>query len=165
MKLVPWRFFRTWECLACGLCCRRYIVSLSREEALRLMEKYGPWVISIEGGKYFLRRVNGACIFQRGNLCGIQDDKPIACRLWPFFILNKPIKARDRLLAEFNWNDYSFYVYVDPFCRGLNKGSTPIEKAIIEAIKIKIGEQKTQFYTTSKYILKPSIKKKESLRI
>ncbi len=152
MKLIPWKFFRTWECISCGVCCKKYIVGLSKEEALRLIKKYGKHTVILKGKRYFIRKINGTCIFQVGNLCSIQREKPLACRLWPFFISKKPLKDRDRLLAEFEYKNQVFYVYVDPFCRGLNRGKTPITKAIIEAIRIKYGEQNYQLYTTSRIL-------------
>lgn len=159
MKLVPWRFFNRWSCLACGDCCKRYYVSLSKSEAKYIKLRYGEDKLVELKGKYFLRRrSDGSCVFLKRHLCEIQKEKPLACRLWPFYVYKKALRDRDKKLAVITYKGEIFYVYVDPTCKGLNKGIIPIRKSVIEAVKIYVGEQKTQILTTYQpHIYKESV--------
>jgi len=152
MRLAPWRIFRTWTCLLCGECCRKYFVPLSKKEAFRIRWKYGRETVVRKNGKFYLAKINGECIFLKNNTCSIQEDKPLACKLWPFYIYEKPKRDKDKQLAKFTFGSKVFYVYVDQFCKGLNTGLTPIEFAVKEAIQIYLRERKTQTYTTSPFI-------------
>ena len=149
--LVPWRFIRTWTCFACGKCCKKYVVPLSNEEAERLMRKYGKFVVEKIGRRYFIRKVNGRCIFLKNGLCTIQEEKPRACQLWPFYIYKKPRKSKDAKYAYIEYKNEDFYVYVDTFCRGINRGITSIKLAVLEALRIYLGEETRQQYTTSPF--------------
>ncbi|MEM1729276.1 MAG: YkgJ family cysteine cluster protein, partial [Candidatus Jordarchaeales archaeon] len=84
MPFLPWRFFHSWSCLMCGECCEKFNVSLTPSEALLLVKGYGEEVVERKGGKVYLKRVGGRCIFQDGRACSIQSVKPSACKLWPF---------------------------------------------------------------------------------
>lgn len=149
MRLLPWTYFKTWNCLLCGDCCRKYMVPLSRNEIIWVSENFGRDKIVKRGGKYFLaRRSDGSCIFLFQNKCMIQENKPLACKLWPFYIYSKPLKYSDERKALFFYKEKKYFVYVDAFCRGLNKGFIPLENVIREVIGLYEGEQRGQLLTT-----------------
>ena len=157
MRPVPWRHVASWSCNLCGKCCREYRVVLKPEEWLKLVDIYGPEVAEVGHGKFYLRRrPDGSCIFLKkvgGKwLCGLQDMKPKACKLWPFKVLSWPKYGR-AAEAYVNYMGYPLYVYVDPFCPGLKWGSpTPafVSTVLKETIEIALGIRTEQEHTTSK---------------
>ncbi|MHA1593484.1 MAG: YkgJ family cysteine cluster protein [Candidatus Baldrarchaeia archaeon] len=162
MPLLPWRLVKTWSCILCGECCRKFEVRLLPHEAKRLIEKYGPEVVVVRKGKYYLKKVNGACIFQDKRICSIQGDKPMACRLWPFYVEKKPMRLEDRYLARFDFMGETYYVYVHSMCRGINKGITPVEVVIMEVISLMKRKTSMQILSTS-MLTDDSIKRIEML--
>ncbi|MEM1658307.1 MAG: YkgJ family cysteine cluster protein [Candidatus Jordarchaeales archaeon] len=148
MPFLPWRFFHSWSCLMCGECCEKFNVSLTPSEALLLVKGYGEEVVERKGGKVYLKRVGGRCIFQDGRACSIQSVKPSACKLWPFKVSSYPLRLEDKHLAEYDFAGLKLYVYLNTFCRGLNKG-TPIWMVIPEAVAIHLGLTDKQAFTTS----------------
>ncbi len=148
VPLLPWRLFHSWGCLMCGECCEKFEVSLTPSEAAFLVREYGRGVVERRGGKVYLRRVGGRCIFQDGRACGIQDHKPSACKVWPFKVLDYPLRVDDRWMAEYVFAGRTFYVYVNTFCRGLNRG-VPMWMVIPEAVALHLGLTGKQTFTTS----------------
>jgi len=157
VRPVPWRRVASWSCNLCGKCCREYRVVLKPEEWLKLVDIYGPEVAEVGHGKFYLRRrPDGSCIFLKkvgGKwLCGLQDMKPKACKLWPFKVLSWPKYGR-AAEAYVNYMGCPLYVYVDPFCPGLKWGSpTPafVSTVLKETIEIALGIRTEQEHTTSK---------------
>ena len=143
----------------------KYSVPLSIKEANDIVRKYGRIAVEKRGGKYYLRKINGKCIFLKGNICIIQKDKPIACRLWPFYIFRKPINNDEAREATFSYHGGVYYVYVDDYCPGLNKGEKPIRYAIMEALQIYLGEKHKQKYTTSPLLSVINFNKYNKLQI
>jgi lysine-N-methylase len=95
---------QNWDCHATGTCCKEYRVPLSDEERLRI-EAQG-WSAADLGGlppfqargllrrRYFLtRRPDGSCVFlSPEGRCRIHErhgyeNKPLACRLFPFVLV------------------------------------------------------------------------------
>ena len=92
-----------FRCLRCGKCCRhvRNSVMLQSVDGYRLakylqmevadfFEQYAD-IAFLEDTGYplFALKVRGAenaCIFLKGNRCTVQEAKPQACRLYPFWI-------------------------------------------------------------------------------
>ena len=154
---VPWRHVASWSCLMCGKCCREYRVVLKPEEWLRLLELYGPSVVEVGHGRFFLkRRPDGSCVFLMhvGDkwVCGLQDMKPKACKLWPFKVVSYPKYGRPHE-AYFEYMGRPLYVYVDPYCPGLSWGTpTPafVAGTLVEAIEIALGIRTEQEHTTCK---------------
>ena len=134
MPLAPWSLFKTWSCLKCGLCCRKYTVPLNKGEAEFYQAIFGDDAVAKVNGKFVLRKIGNRCIFQNGSLCAIQELKPRNCKLWPFIVMKKPLNKRTAKLAEYEFQNEVFYVYVDTFCKGINAGYRPIEEAVREAI-------------------------------
>ncbi|MGQ4832728.1 MAG: YkgJ family cysteine cluster protein [Candidatus Asgardarchaeia archaeon] len=146
--LLPWRMVKTWKCLMCGECCKKYIVPLTESEVRTFTLLFGKEVIDFSRKKPTLRRINGKCIFLRNGKCSIQDYKPKACKLWPFIVYRKPLRVEDKALAEFEFLGETFYVYIDSECYGINKGTTSVEEIIPEILSIKLGLTNTQVLTT-----------------
>ncbi len=143
---VPWKRVHSWKCLACGSCCKVYKPRLTFYEYLRLPKQY----VEERRGKYYIRKINGVCPFQYGNLCMIQEKKPLSCKLFPFSIYER---GEDEALFIYKGEEY--YVYVDTFCKNLKLGKPSKEfiNAIVEAIKIYKGEKTTPELITSRRAL------------
>ena len=156
MVFVPWRYVNSWSCNGCGICCREYQVVLTFHEWLKISKTYGVGVTRSGLNKFYLaKRSDGSCIFlyraPNGKyLCAIQNNKPLACKLWPFKIHNQPKYGREKE-ALFRYRGQDFFVYVDPFCPGIRWGtpsSNLIYNVIPELIEIALGFRRNQFYST-----------------
>ncbi len=128
-NLIPWRRVKRWECIRCGWCCKNYDVPVTVYDEERL-RKYGDVFWRGKIGVY-LKRVNGVCIFYDGSGCSIYDDRPKACRLYPFYVMKRGEEE-----ARFG----NLYVYLDKNCRGIGRGRR-VEDLIPEIIK------QTSFYS------------------
>jgi lysine-N-methylase len=85
-----------YSCHGCGDCCRDFSVQLREEDLDRLRdqrweERLGERVtVEFRGQRYLRQRPDGACLFlQDDGRCRIHaefgfDQKPVACRLFPF---------------------------------------------------------------------------------
>jgi len=145
--LLAWRQVKNWRCLGCGDCCRRSVVMVSRGEASKFLQKY-PWSLESLGAKSIIKHNPwGRCVFQVGNLCSIQHDKPLACRLWPFHPRLKPLRTEDAGEAEYSHQGQRYYIYVDRRCVGLGKGP-PITLALAEVVRMVEGIPTQPKYTT-----------------
>lgn len=130
------------------------MVPLSKSEYKLIKKLFGKdKIVEIKGRYFLVRREDGSCIFLINNICSIQNYKPLACKLWPFYVYRKPLRDRDKKLAIYSYKEEVFYIYVDPSCKGLNKGFTPISEIIKEAVKLYVGEQRKQVLTTHQTIL------------
>lgn len=153
---IPWRRVRFWRCLGCGECCRWFNVPLRPVEYVELLNRYGEGAFRFELGKVFLkRRIDGRCIFQTFReglwLCSLQKLKPIACKLWPFMVLSSPKYGRGRE-AKYKYHEKTYYIYIDPRCRGILMGEASIhlERNILpEIIEISLGSPITQRFSTA----------------
>lgn len=140
---VPWRRISGWICTACGKCCLEYTPRLTFYEYLTLPRKY-----TVERrGRYYLRKWGKNCPFQIGNLCGIQNRKPLSCRLFPF-----SIHRRGDDSALFEYKNEEFYVYVDLFCPNvkLGKPSREFVRKVEDAVKLVMGEKRDFIGLTAK---------------
>ncbi len=93
-----------FRCLSCGRCCRTKSISLTAGEAERLQGFATPEMGSVvsaiptaTGTRYHIRpRRDGSCPFLgEDGLCAIHkehgpDEKPLACRLYPFHFVRSP---------------------------------------------------------------------------
>lgn len=89
-----------FACSGCGRCCRDLRVPLTLADARRLPASAVAWltphevdmtgepesfVLLPEGRRaMMLARVDGACVFLRGERCTVYSQRPSACRLYPF---------------------------------------------------------------------------------
>lgn len=157
MLPVPWQNIESWNCTACGLCCKGYDVVLDFPEWISIVKTYGVDFTQPGISKFFLKRRNdGLCAFVCNNygvwLCSLQHMKPIACKLWPFKILDKPKYGRPNE-ALYDWNNWKLYVYADSSCIGLRWGNPNPEFAnsvLPEFVDLALGRYRKQFHSTSK---------------
>ncbi|MEM2293564.1 MAG: YkgJ family cysteine cluster protein [Candidatus Bathyarchaeia archaeon] len=156
MIFVPWSYVNSWRCNGCGLCCKEFEVVLTFNEWLNITKKYGVGVTRAGLNKLYLgKRADGSCVFLYPGsggkwLCGLQHIKPLACKIWPFKVLNKP-KYGHASEALFEHLGQNFYVYVDPFCSGIRWGKPSMEliyRTIPEFIEIALGIRENQVYST-----------------
>ena len=153
----PWRFVDSWRCIACGICCRAYQVVLGFNEWVDIIRKYGVGVTQPSVSRFYLgKKGDGTCFFLTkfydSWLCGLQNMKPKACKLWPFKILSRPKFGRPRE-ALYRYRDRNFFVYVDSACAGLSWGKPTQEftyRTLSEFIEIALGLLEKQFRSTSK---------------
>ena len=158
MKPILWRYINSWNCIACGLCCKQYDVVLKYPEWLKIIQTYGIGVTRPGIHRFYLgKRANGSCIFLYKFfdrwLCALQHMKPRACKLWPFKIYSQPRYGRSNQ-ASYEYMDREFFIYVDPRCLGLRFGRNPsnqlVSKIIPEVLEIALGLREKQFYSTSR---------------
>ena len=114
-RLIPWRKAERWACVHCGFCCSEYDIPVTLEEEERL-RKYGRVFRKGKIGLY-LKKKKGKCAFRGKNGCRIYDERPVACRKYPFFI--KKQGGEDSL---FIYGGKVYHVFLDARCRGLGKG-------------------------------------------
>jgi len=157
MLPIPWRSVESWSCIACGLCCNGFDVVLDFLEWINIVKDYGvdytqPGISRL----YLKRKSDGTCVFLHryyGNwLCSLQHMKPMACKLWPFKISDKPKYGRPKE-ALYDLNNMKLYVYVDPSCIGLRWGypSPEFTNTILpEFVTLAQGQHRKQFYSTSR---------------
>jgi len=70
-------------------------------EYAMITQKYGHDVLALGVGRAYLRRrTDGRCIFQyceSGSwLCGLQAEKPYACKMWPFVVSVARVRMQKR---------------------------------------------------------------------
>jgi len=158
MKPIPWRHINSWNCIACGLCCRGYDVVLKYPEWVRIIQTYGIGVTRPGINRFYLgKNASGSCLFLYKFfdrwLCGLQHTKPKACKLWPFKVSSHPKYGRPDQ-ASYEYMNREFFLYVDPGCPGLRFGRNPsnqlVSGIIPEVVEIAVGLREEQFYSTSK---------------
>lgn len=159
MLFVPWRNIADWKCSMCGECCKAYSVILNFHEWLRIVKNYGAEQTVSGLNKLFIRRKSdGSCVFLYNlsdmHLCGLQQMKPKACKLWPFKVLSKPEfgHAND---ARYVYGENELFVYADSFCSGLRYGKPTWEftnHTLKEFIEIALGIRSEQYKTTANLV-------------
>lgn len=144
----------------CGLCCIAYSVVLSFPEWLNMVKNHG-FDCTISGlDKLFIKRNDdGSCIFLYNflgaHLCGLQHDKPNACKLWPFKILNLQKYGYEKE-AAYNYMGRRLYIYADSTCAGLNYGHPNSDFAthtLREFVEVALGIRRNQLKTTANIFL------------
>ncbi len=141
MKL-PWRRVAGWHCSACGRCCHEYTPKLTFYEYLKFPKKF-----TVErSGRYYIKKIGKRCPFQVGRLCGIQNNKPTSCKLFPF-----SIHRRGEELAYIEFEGEEYYVYVDTFCKNVKIGRAGefMRRIVEEALKVSTFRKKDVTYLTS----------------
>jgi Fe-S-cluster containining protein len=155
MQFVPWQHIANWQCKACGDCCKLYSVVLNFPEWLNITQTFGAQTTTSGNNKLFLNKTqDGSCVFlchYAGTyLCGLQNMKPDACKLWPFRILAEP-KYGDPKQAVFEYSGKKLFIYADSHCAGLRYGSPTWEfKTLIlkEFSGLALGTCRAQHNTT-----------------
>jgi Fe-S-cluster containining protein len=126
MRFIPWRQIALWRCTSCGNCCKDYSVVLKFPEWLRISHTFGSETTVMGLDKLFIKRADdGRCTFlcRHGGayLCGLQNIKPQACRIWPFKVLPEPRYGEPKQ-AAFEFAGKQLYIYADGHCSGLRYG-------------------------------------------
>jgi len=154
-RYVPWQKIRSWICLRCGGCCRRFrIVITPREYAL--LSRFAEGLACMDNtGNLILRKVGGRCVAQdRYGLCALQHlgMKPVACKAWPFTVFSHPKLRNPEALFVHGGQEYSVYVDRAYPCIGMNRGNPEVLPLVIEEV-IEIYERgyTAQFLSTSNF--------------
>jgi len=162
MLPVPWRYVNSFNCYACGLCCKGFSVVLNFAEWMSVVKTYGVDFTSPGINKFYLKhRSDGSCSFLYNyygkGFCSLQHMKPLACKLWPLKILHRPKYGRARE-AEYNYAGNKLFIYVDPSCTGLTWGNPTtnfLKTTLTEFIELALGLRKKQVYSTSRMLSYP----------
>jgi len=93
-----------------------------------------------------MRKLDGSCCFlvDRGSYteCSIYYDRPLVCKLYPFYITTNPLPNIDEDLARYNIGNKNYvYVYLDSTCPGVNKTrniSIVVRKAVELWLRYKV---------------------------
>jgi len=152
---IPWSSVRSWNCNACGECCKWFRVPVNTREYSRIAQAYGYDVFELGLGVAHLRKqAQERCIFQfrEGSrwLCGLRAEKPHVCRMWPFIVSRTPRYER---LESTLWQDQKgkLYVYIDPRCPNTILGRPTdhfLENVIPEFVEIALGKRRFQEHST-----------------
>ncbi len=82
-----------YQCRACGACCRERRVRVNPYEVYRLARRLGVPTSAFRRdfmqGPMLAHR-DGTCIFQTGTACGVREDRPLVCRIYPLAQLVGP---------------------------------------------------------------------------
>ena len=154
---VPWRYIESWNCSACGMCCKGFDVVLDFPEWINIVKAYGVDYTQPGISRFLLKRkTDGTCAFLHNNygcwLCSLQHMKPMACKLWPFKVLDKPMWGRPNE-AQYGYNGMRLYVYADPSCVGLRWGNPNPEftnTVLPEFVDLALGQRRKQQYSTAR---------------
>ena len=126
------------------------------KEWLELTRMYGYAIAEGNIGGFYLRKtIYEKCPFllsgPAGFTCGLQNKKPLACKLWPFRVLSKP-KYGCAEEAAFNYLQKKFYIYTIPNCPGIKWGRPVkwfVDKTLPELVGLRFGLQQQQRFSTS----------------
>ena len=165
-KPVPWSQIHSWDCDACGECCRWFDVPVTIHEYVKICQAHGLGFIYFRRGEAWLKlQVGKRCIFSAPRngrwLCSLQEEKPLACRNWPFRVTKQPISASSDA-AKYECGEWSCYVYADPRCPTIVHGKpTPdfADKVVGEFIQIALGKTNHQNYSTARGLAYLNIQK------
>ncbi len=164
MQFIAWSKLKDWLCNACGWCCSEFKVPLRLYETSLLANIFGYECMESRVGTFYLRRrADGRCIFQVKEseklICGIQPLKPMACRMWPFIVCERPDHGY-REESSFDFRGETFYVYANPCCRCLVYGRPSlrlINFVLPEFIEMKLGMRTDQVRSTSPFPKIPNL--------
>jgi len=79
----------SYTCHACCRCCHDKIIQLNPYEVARLARNRGITTTEFlskhtdRSGTALNRVENGACVFLTAQGCGVHEDRPLVCRLYP----------------------------------------------------------------------------------
>ena len=79
----------SYECRRCRRCCSDKTIRVNPYEVYRLSRRVGTSTTeflaryTIEGGTELARRADGSCVFLGEQGCGVHQDRPLVCRLYP----------------------------------------------------------------------------------
>jgi len=99
------------DCSQCGLCCRLFLINLSKEEY-----KSGKYKTQLEefglidnfksastcGANILKQKEDGSCVYLKDNKCSIHKIRPQACR--DFFCTSKSSKKFEKMIKQIKEN-------------------------------------------------------------
>jgi hypothetical protein len=101
------------------------------------------------------KRSDGLCVFLYNlsgtYLCGLQQMKPKACKIWSFKIVSRPEFGYANE-ATYGYGENRLFVYADSMCGGLKYGKPTWEFSnhiVKEFIEIALGFRSEQYKTTA----------------
>ncbi len=101
------------------------MVPITYWEALKYSRIYGIRV-KMAANRLILKDAGVSCPFlifkPYQSVCTIQADKPRVCKLYPFVIRTSPLEPHEDDSALYQYEDRTFYVYLQDRCRGIGKG-------------------------------------------
>jgi Fe-S-cluster containining protein len=155
-RFVRWSQIQSWSCDACGECCRWFTVPISTYEYAKICQTRRFEAFEFREGKIWLKkRSDKRCIFTfplRGQwLCGLQNEKPHVCRMWPFRVADRPLYGREDR-ARYEGSEWTGYVYVDPRAPRVIYGRpTPefMRRVVEEFVQIATRRISHQNYSTA----------------
>ncbi|MEM3004120.1 MAG: hypothetical protein QXK96_02360, partial [Candidatus Bathyarchaeia archaeon] len=117
---------------------------------------YGFDSVELSEGRSWLRkRLDDRCVFMVFGggrwLCGLQKEKPYACKMWPFRVADRPLYGRG-LRAMYENEEWAGYVYVDPRCPQVSYGDPTLyfkERVVREFVQLALGKVEEQNYSTA----------------
>lgn len=77
----------SYQCMACGRCCREKVITLSPYDMIRMAEAAGI-AAGAAVARYTIRRGSilrfaESCVALEGTRCTVHRGRPLACRLYP----------------------------------------------------------------------------------
>ena len=155
MQFVPWQNIADWHCKACGYCCKLYSVVINFDEWLNIAQTFGVENTTSGDKRFFLKRESdGSCAFlckeANNYCCRLQNEKPQACKIWPFKVLAEP-KYGEPSKAVYNYGGVRLYVYGDTMCSGLRLGEPTWEfrsTKVKEFTELSLGLRQIQYKST-----------------
>jgi len=96
----------SYQCMACGRCCRDKVITLSPYDVIRIAEAAGI-APDAAVARYTIRRGSilrfiegGACVALQGGRCAVHLGRPLACRLYPLGLERGPRGAENFVRLE-----------------------------------------------------------------
>jgi len=89
------------KCESCFNCCKNSSAFILKNEIQRLSELKVP--MYIKNDIYFIKpNSDGRCPnLNQENKCNIYEYRPVACRLFPFYLMNRPNYEKTWVLYKF----------------------------------------------------------------
>ncbi len=116
-----------FECTGCGKCCTGAsgTIFINERETGAIAKRLGmtekaflaQYAYPVKGGHSIRELENGDCVFLRGKLCGIYEDRPTQCRTFPFW--------PEVLRSEKNWKSTARE------CEGMDQGKLYTKEEIM----------------------------------
>jgi len=147
-----------------------FSVPLNMYEYAKLCQAWGFEVVEISQGRGWLRkRADRRCVFAipRNGLwiCGLQQEKPHACKMWPLRVSDYPTYGR-KAIAKYETEGWAGYVYVDPRCPHLIFGKSTQHfknEVVAEFVRISLHTiMRQRFSTASSSLLSTHLRQRHS---
>jgi len=141
-------------CDQCGVCCKLFLINLSKEEYFSgvyktLLEKFGlinDFKLASECGANILKqKKDGSCFYLKKNSCSIHQIRPQVCR--KFFCASKAKKFQNMIKEiEAKEQETNYFVYI------LKTSSNTLYIGQTNNLEKRIAEHKSKSIKSAKYI-------------